>query len=53
MEKISLASAHLKGRFVVGAGGGKPYISVKMLKGENRLGLIDRVLGYMDGENEK
>ena len=48
MEKIAKASAHFKGRFVVSAGGGKPHIAVKMLKGENRLNLIDRVLDYMD-----
>ena len=47
-KKISKASAHFKGRFVVSAGGGKPHIAVKMLKGENRLNLIDRVLDYMD-----
>ena len=48
MEKIAKASAHFKGRLVVSAGGGKPHIAVKMLKGENRLNLIDRVLDYMD-----
>ena len=48
MEKISKASAHFKGRFVVSAGGGRPHIAVKMLKGENKLNLIDRVLDYMD-----
>jgi len=48
MEKISKVSAHFKGRFVVGAGAGKPHLAVKMLKGENRLNLIERVLGYMD-----
>ncbi len=50
MEKIALASTHFKGRFTVSAGGGKPQISVRLLKGENRLGLIQRVLDYMDGE---
>ncbi|MGN0541963.1 MAG: transcription-repair coupling factor [Acutalibacteraceae bacterium] len=48
MEKISLASAHFKGRFVVSAGGGKPHIAVRLLKGESRLGLVERVLDYMD-----
>ncbi len=53
MEKIALAAAHFKGRFVVSAGGGKPNISVRLLKGENRLGLIQRVLDYMDGNDSK
>lgn len=53
MEKIALASSHFKGRFVVSAGGGKPQISVRLLKGENRLGLIQRVLDYMDKEIQK
>ena len=48
MGKIAKASAHFKGRFVVSAGGGKPHIAVKMLRGENKLNLIDRVLDYMD-----
>ena len=48
MEKIALASAHFKGRFVVSAGGGKPHIAVRLLKGESRLGLVERVLDYMD-----
>lgn len=48
MEKVAKASAHLKGRFVVSAGGGKPHLAVKLLKGENRLNLIERVLDYMD-----
>ena len=50
MEKISRASGHFKGRFVVAAGAGKPYIAVKLLKGENRLGMIQRVLDFMDSE---
>lgn len=48
MNKISLAAAHLKNRLVVSAGNGKPHIAVKMLNGENRLKLIERVLDYMD-----
>ncbi len=48
MQKISLAAAHFKGRFVVSSGGGKPHIAVKLLNGEKRLGLIERVLDYMD-----
>lgn len=48
MEKVAKASTHLKGRFIVSAGNGKPHLAVKMLKGENRLNLIDRVLDYMD-----
>ena len=48
MEKIAKSSSHFKGRFVVSAGSGKPFIAVKMLKGENRLNLIERVLDYMD-----
>jgi len=48
MEKIAKSSSHFKGRFVVSAGAGKPFIAVKMLKGENRLNLIERVLDYMD-----
>lgn len=48
MNKISLAAAHLKNRLVVSAGGGKPHIAVRMLNGENRLKLIERVLDYMD-----
>ncbi len=50
METVARTSAHFKGRFVVSAGGGKPHISVRLLKGENRLGLIQRVLDYMDKE---
>ena len=50
MEKIAMVSAHFKGRFVVSAGNGKPHIAVKLLKGENRLNLIERVLDYMDEE---
>ncbi|MBQ8015403.1 MAG: transcription-repair coupling factor [Clostridia bacterium] len=50
MERVARASAHFKGRFVVSAGGGKPHIAVRLLKGENRLGLIQRVLDYMDEE---
>ncbi len=53
MEKISLASAHFKGRFVVSAGNGKPHIAVRLLKGENRLNLIERVLDYMDENPNK
>ena len=48
MKKVSSAAVHFKGRFVVSAGGGKPHIAVKQLKGENRLNLIERVLDYMD-----
>ncbi len=48
MEKISRSAAHFKGRFVVSAGGGKPHIAVKLLNGENRLNLIERVLDYME-----
>jgi len=48
MNKIASAAIHFKGRFVVSAGGGKPHIAVKQLKGENRLNLIERVLDYMD-----
>ncbi len=48
MEKISRCSSHFKGRFVVSAGGGKPHIAVKLLNGENRLNLIERVLDYME-----
>ena len=52
MEKISLASSHFKGRFVVSAGNGKPHIAVRLLKDENRLNLIERVLDYMDEKPE-
>ncbi len=48
MEKISRSATHFKGRFVVSAGGGKPHIAVKLLNGENRLNLIERVLNYME-----
>jgi transcription-repair coupling factor (superfamily II helicase) len=48
MKEISKTSAHFKGRFVVSAGSGKPFLAVKMLKGENRLNLIERVIDYMD-----
>lgn len=50
MQKISLAAAHFKGRLVVCAGGGKPHVAVRLLNGEKRLGLIERVLDYMSGE---
>ena len=30
MEKIAMASAHFKGRFVVSAGNGKPHIAVRL-----------------------
>lgn len=50
MEKIALVSPRFKGRFVIGAGGGKPYVSIRPLKGENRLSLIERALDYMDGK---
>ena len=43
-----MCSAHFRGRFVVSAGNGKPHIAVRLLKGENRLGLIERVLDFMD-----
>ena len=52
MEKIAMCSAHFKGRFVVSAGNGKPHIAVRLLKGENRLGLIERVLDFMDEKPE-
>jgi len=48
MEKVAKTSAHFRGRFVVSAGAGKPHLAVKMLKGENRLNLIERVLDFMD-----
>ncbi len=48
MQKISSAAVHFKGRFVVSAGSGKPHIAVKLLGGENRLALIERVLDYMN-----
>ena len=48
MKKVSSAAVHFRGRFVVSAGGGKPHIAVKQLRGENRLNLIERVLDYMD-----
>lgn len=50
MAKITCAANHFKGRFVVNAGAGKPFVSVRLLKGENRLGMIDRVVDYMDKE---
>ncbi len=47
MNRVAAAAAHFKGRFVISAGGGKPHIAVRQLKGENRLRLIERVLDYM------
>lgn len=53
MDKISRAASHLKGRLTVSPGNGKPHIAVKMLKGEKQLGLIERVLDYMDEAPEE
>ncbi len=48
MNEIAAASDHFKGRMTVSPGNGKPNISVKTLKGESKLNLIERVLEYMD-----
>ena len=49
MDRVYKAATHYSGRFTVSAGNGRPYISVKLLKDENKLSLIERVLDYMNG----
>lgn len=54
MEAVYRVAPHFNGRFTVSAGNGKPYIAVRMVKGENKLSLIERVLDYVDSQpNEK
>ncbi len=48
MDRVYKAATHYSGRFTVSAGNGRPYISVKLLKDENKLSLIERVLDYMN-----
>lgn len=47
MEKISRVTPHLKGRMVISSSGGRPHISIKLLRDEKQLGLLERVLDYM------
>ncbi|MCR5150634.1 MAG: transcription-repair coupling factor [Clostridiales bacterium] len=46
MGKLHSMAAYFKGRFKVSNGNGKPYIAVKMIKGENKLALIEKVLSF-------
>lgn len=48
MEKVYKVAAHFGSRFSISAGNGKPYMSVRMLKDENKLSLIERVLDFME-----
>lgn len=48
MEMMYRIAPHFSGRFKISAGNGKPYFSVKLMKGENRITLIERVLEYVD-----
>ncbi len=48
MDKVYKVAGHFNGRFTVNAGNGKPYLSVSLLKNENKLSLIERVLDYMN-----
>ncbi len=53
MEAVYRVAPHFSGRFTVSAGNGKPYIAVRMLHGENKLSLIERVLEYFDSETKQ
>lgn len=48
MDVVSSLASHLKGRVTVSAGKGRPYISVRMLREEKQLSLLNRVLGFME-----
>ncbi|MBQ4245427.1 MAG: hypothetical protein II702_10995, partial [Clostridia bacterium] len=48
MDVVRALAAHLKGRVTVSAGNGKPFIGVRMLKGEKQLSLLERVFEFMD-----
>ncbi len=48
MQKISAVAAHLKGRVVVTAINGKPAITVRLLRDELKLRLVERVLDFME-----
>ena len=48
MDKVYKVASHFNGRFNVNPGNGKPYLSVQLLKNENKLALIERVLEYME-----
>lgn len=46
MDTVYKIAPHFSGRFKVSAGQGKPYFSLSLLKGENRLAVIERALDY-------
>ncbi len=48
MDVVRALAAHLKGRVTVSAGNGKPFIGVRMLRGEKQLSLLERVFEFMD-----
>ena len=49
MDTIYKIAPHFSGRVKVSAGGGKPYFSVSVNEGENKLALIEKTLDYANG----
>lgn len=50
MDKMYKIAPHYSGRFKISAGNGKPSFAVRMMREENRLSLIERVLDYIEEE---
>ncbi len=50
MDMVATLTPHFKGRMVISASGGRAHISVKLLRDEKQLSLLERVLSYMVAE---
>ena len=49
MEKVYRAAAHFSGRLTISAGGGRPYLYVRLIKDEKHVAVIEKILDYMEG----
>lgn len=52
MDKMFNINKHFGSRFTLHNGGGKPYFSIKLLKEENKVALMERVLDFIDEKKE-
>lgn len=48
MDKVYKIAPAFSGRFTVSAGNGKPYLSVRLAKGDSKLSVIEKVLEIME-----
>ena len=52
MDAAYRVAPHYSGRFKVSTGNGRPCLTVRLLNGESRLSLIERVLDFIDGDEQ-